>query len=99
MSTIEASADTTVLNRMIEEQDCEWGALPDEALAGPLPTRVEHLVDMLLRKIQQPVDKDDEPLPPLTRTAFRHFAMRTLGCGEQMLNAEWVKAKQPGEVQ
>ena len=93
----QASADETRLNEMLTTQACDWGSAPDPACSGEMPRRVQHLVDIMLRRVQIPKEPD-EPLEVLTRRDFRHFALRKLGAPENHIPDSWTKEKQPGET-
>ena len=96
-TNVEMSADNTTLDCMLADQACEWGGVPDATLAGPMPRRLEMLLDVIVRKIKQPNVQDDEPLTPLTRKEVRFFLLKSLGCAEAMCPENWTKEKQVGE--
>jgi hypothetical protein len=61
-----------------------------------MPRRVQHLVDIILRKIQSPKDID-APLEMLRRRDFREFALRRMGASESHIPDSWTKEKAVGE--
>ena len=91
------SDNVGVLEMMVEEQACEWGGVPEPSVAGTMPRRVEHLLDVIVRKIKQPKEVD-EPLAVLTRREFRLWAIRTMGVAESQMPDTWAKEAQPGEA-
>jgi len=91
------SDNVGVLDQMLAEQACEWCGVPEPSVAGTMPRRVEHLLDVIVRKIKQPKEID-EPLGVLTRREFRMWAIRTMGVAESQIPDTWAKEAQPGEA-
>jgi len=99
MARLEASADKEEVEAMIKAQACEWSGVPDSEAGGEMPRRVEHLADVILRKLKQlKEDAMDEPLTTLTRREFRQWALRGMGVGERMLPEPWTQEVQLGEA-
>ena len=97
MAQVEAN-DEEGLKDMIYWQECEWGGVPDVEAGGEMPRRLEHLVDVIMRKIKQPKEgKEDEPLTTLTRREFRTWAIKALGASESEVPDGWAKEKGVGE--
>ena len=88
---------------VVTTQACEFGAVPDPVLCGPMVQRVEHLFDVIMRKIKaangpavEPED-DDEALTALTRPEVRGWAAKVLGASEKEIPPTWVKEVGEGE--
>ena len=65
-----------------------------------MPRRVEHLVDVILRKIKRPkAGEEDAPMGVLTRRDFRNWAISALGSTADEIPETWRKDKQIGEQQ
>ena len=78
---------------------CEWGGVPDAMLAGNMPRRVTHLVDVIVRRVQNSKNAD-VPLTSLTRREFRLWAVPNLLGGSAPAGAlpeKWTEAKAVGE--
>ena len=72
--------------------------MPDPAASGSMPRRMEHLVDVMLRKIKNlKPEAIDEPIGPLTRQEFRAWAINGMGVSEKEIPVTWVQEKQLGE--
>ena len=102
MATLET--DQEAYDAMAEEQNCEFGDVPDPATCGPMPQRIEHLNDVVMRKIKgangpsvEPGAEDDEPLAKLTRPEVRGWASKALGATEKEIPPTWVKEAGEGE--
>jgi len=97
MAQLEAS-DAAAIAGMAHDQACEWGGVPDDSVAGGMPRRVEHLIDIIMRKVKLPKDPTsfDSPLGVLTRREFRHWAVSILGVKGQ-LPFSWEMDGQVGE--
>ena len=103
MARFEAGADRSVLEGLIRDQTCEWGGVPDKVMAGTMPRRVEHLIDILLRKVKQPKDPTsfDDQLGVLTRREFRQWAAHSFGAQtdtERQIPDSWALEIQLGEA-
>lgn len=91
------SVDVGTMDALIQAQQVEWGSAPDPTTAGEMPRRVDHLIDLILRKIKPPKGDHDAPLEKLTRREVRTWALRTLGAREHELADSWTKEKHMGE--
>jgi len=93
-----ASGDAETFQRYADSQACEWGDVPDESLCGPMPKRVENLVDILLRAIKQPVEPDAPLGGMLTRREFRQWAGRSMRLDlDKYLPESWAQESEAGE--
>ena len=84
------------LDEMESEQACEWGEVPDGDAGGPMPRRMAHLTDVLVRKIAMPAEVD-APLGVLTRRQVGHWATAAMGVPKMVLGDEWCKEVHVGE--
>ena len=93
-----ASGDAETFQRYADSQACEWGDVPDESLCGPMPKRVENLVDILLRAIKQPEEPDAPLGGVLTRREFRLWAGRSMRLNlDKYLPESWAQESEAGE--
>ena len=95
---LEMPNDNGLLDQMTEEQRCDWGGTPDPSVAGEMPRRIEHLVDVIVRRIKMP-DDADEPLGFLTRRDFRQWVIGNMAVADSQIPEAWVKETQLGENQ
>ena len=92
------AGDEEEFKAFCDEQECEWGDTPSESSAGPMPKRVEYLVDVILRRIKMPKEEaEDAPLGVLTRKEMRTWCLNKLGALDHEIGDAWTKEKQPGE--
>jgi len=97
------------LKALAAQQACEWGDAPNTAVAGSMPTRIGHLVDVIVHRIRQPSgqtapvggdEASDGPFVTLTRRELRRWALRAIpGCTETTLPETWAaETKMLGET-
>ena len=84
---------------LTKEQTCEWGDTPDSGRCGTMPRRMEHLLDIIIRRIKPnpPEGMEDEPCGVLTRAEFRNWAVTTMGVDAKELPNLWADSKGVGE--
>lgn len=93
------STNDELLEAMDTQQHCEWGGVPQAAVAGEMPRRLDHLIDIILRKVKE-LETSDQPLTVLTRREFRLWAVRRVGVQAEIskgLPETWLKDAQLGE--
>ena len=82
-----------------DSQECEWGGVPDPSTCGSMTARFEKLMDVLLRRIKQPVDPEATIETPLNRREVRQWAIRQLKVnGNTELPDSWAKEMAIGEA-
>lgn len=95
------------LKALAAQQACEWGDVPNTAVAGSMPARIVHLVDVIVHRIRQPSgqtapvggdEASDGPLVTLTRRELRRWALGAGCCTETTLPETWAQTKMLGET-
>ena len=97
LASLETGGDSTAIDQLAVAQGCEWGGSPDTAKGGAMHRRVDHLVDIIVRKIKG-LKEADEPLGLLTRREFRAWALRNLPYAGDRLAEAWMFEAEVGET-
>ena len=86
------------IRRAHEEQTCEWGDTPDSGRCGTMPRRMEHLLDIIIRRIKpNPPEGMEDGHMASSHAEFRNWAVTTMGVDAKELPNLWADSKGVGE--